>query len=332
MSFTPSSGAEEQDQGATPYERGAGPFRRSLKRLLRKKIAVAAIAIISALYLAGILAPLLSPYSYSATEISRSQEGPSREHWLGTDRLGRDILSRVLWGLQTTVIITLAGLLTGSLVLGVGLGLLAGYLGGRIDALIVRMGEVAAAFPDVLLIILIAATLRPRVADAVRELELSTGISGLVSSGLVDYVIVSVALLPLSWFGMMRLVRGQTLAVREAPFVEAARAVGLSTPRLLFSHVLPNVTAPIIVSASFSLGAVAGAEVFLSFLGIGVQPPRPSLGAMIADSTGRGSAVVSVLRDHPEQLLAPAAAVWLLILCWNLLGDALNDVFNPRAR
>jgi ABC-type dipeptide/oligopeptide/nickel transport system permease subunit len=329
-----STAAGERDARDDPVvsDEVGGPLRRAVRRFRRKKIAMVALVIIVTLYLAGIFAPVVSTHSYSRTDLLHTQEGPSTEHWLGTDRLGRDIFTRVVWGLQTTVIITLIGVLTGSIVLGVTLGLAAGYFGGKIDSAIMRFGEVVAAFPDVLLIILIAATLRPRIMEWMRDLESSSGIGGIVSSGAVDYLVVAIAVLPLSWFGMMRLVRGQVLALRNADYVEAARAVGVSTPRLLFSHILPNVTGPIVVTMTFGLGAVAGAEIFLSFLGIGVQPPRPSLGFMISEVTGRGSGAVSVLRNHPEQLLVPVAAVWLLIFCWNLLGDALNDVLNPRTR
>ena len=301
-------------------------------RLFRKKIAVTTIAILVVLYGVGIFAPLVATHDYQETNLIRSQEGPSTEHLLGTDRAGRDIFTRVVWGIQTTVIITVMSLVTGSLVLGVTLGLLAGYLRGRFDGVVMRVGEVVASFPDVLLIILIAATLRPRITTWVRGVEDATGIDGIVKSGVVDFFVIGIALLPLSWFGMMRLVRGQTLSLTAMPFVESARAIGVSTPRMIFSHLLPNVIGPIIVVSSMGLGATAGAEIFLSFLGLGVQPPRPSLGFMIADVTGRGGASVSVLRDHPEQLLAPIVVIWLLIFCWNLLGDALNDVFNPRTR
>ena len=312
--------------------RGRSPFRAALARLVRKKLAMASLTVIVLLYLAGIFAPLIAPHDYSETNLLRTQEGPSTEYLLATDRLGRDILSRVLWGVQTTVVITVISIVTGSLVLGVTMGLAAGYFRGRVDAVVMRFGEVVAAFPDVLLIILLAATLRPRIVEWAWGIEDALGIGGLVSSGVVDYVVVGVALLPLSWFGMMRLVRGQALWLREAQFVDAARAIGVSTPRMLFFHLLPNALGPVIVTATFGLGAVAGSEVFLSFLGLGVQPPHPSLGVMIADVTGRGSASVSVLRNHPEQLLAPITVVWLLIFCWNLLGDALNDAFNPRTR
>jgi len=298
----------------------------------RRRLAFISLVIVAIIYLLGIIAPLIQTHDYQETNIGKTQQGPDNENWLGTDRLGRDIYTRVVWGIQTTVIITATTLITGSLFLGVTMGLMAGYFRGWIDAVIMRIGEVISAFPDILLIILLAATLRPKIVELARAIEDSTNITGLVSSGVVDYLVIGVALLPLSWFGMMRLVRGQVLALRDAEYVEAARAIGTSTPRILFRHILPNVVSPVIVSVSFGIGAIALSEVVLSFFGLGVQPPRPSLGVMIGEVTARGGASVSVLRDHPEQLLAPIIVVWLLIFCWNIIGDALNDVFNPRAR
>ncbi|MDP6667584.1 MAG: ABC transporter permease [Dehalococcoidia bacterium] len=310
-----------------------GHWRNVWRRFRRRRLALAGLVIISIIYLLGILAPVIQTHEYQDQNLAKSQQGPDTENWLGTDILGRDIYTRVVWGIQTTVIITITTFITGSLILGVTMGLVAGYFRGWIDAIIMRMGEVVSAFPDILLIILLAATLRPRVVEFARNVEDSTGISGLISSGIVDYVVIGIALLPLSWFGMMRLVRGQVLALREAEYIEAARAMGTSTPRILFRHVLPNVVSPVIVAVSFGIGGIALSEVILSFFGLGVQRPRPSLGVMIGDVTARsGSASVSVLRDHPEQLLAPIAVVWLMIFCWNIIGDALNDVLNPRVR
>lgn len=310
----------------------SGFWRQVWSRFRRRRLAFASLAIVTFIYMLGVLAPVIQTHDYQDTNLLKTQQGPDTENWLGTDRLGRDIYTRVVWGIQSTVIITVATFITGSLILGVTMGLVAGYFRGWLDAVIMRVGEVISAFPDILLIILLAATLRPRINDFVRNLEDSTGISGIVSSGVVDYLVIGIALLPLSWFGMMRLVRGQVLALREAEYVEAARAMGTSTPRILFRHIFPNVVSPVIVSVSFGIGAIALSEVVLSFLGLGVQPPRPSLGVMIGEVTARGGASVSVLRDHPEQLLSPIIVVWLLIFCWNIIGDALNDVLNPRAR
>ncbi|MDA1283089.1 MAG: ABC transporter permease [Chloroflexi bacterium] len=309
-----------------------GHWRNVWSRFRKRRLALVSLIIITFIYLLGIFAPVIQTHDYQETNLRRTQEGPSTENWLGTDRAGRDLYTRVVWGIQTTVIITVVSFVTGSLFLGVSVGLVAGYFRGWIDAVIMRVGEVVSAFPDILLIILLAATLRPRILEFARNIEDSTGINGLVSSGIVDYVVIGIALLPLSWFGMMRLVRGQVLVLRDAEYVQAARAMGTSTPRILFRHILPNVVSPIIVTVSFGIGGVALSEVVLSFFGLGVQPPRPSLGVMIGEVTARGGASVSVLRDHPEQLLAPIIVVWLLIFCWNIVGDALNDVLNPRAR
>ena len=324
--------ADAKDGIPVVVERSNSPFRMAMARLVRKKIAVGAMVILFILYFTGIFAPLIANHDPNKIDLRATQEGPSSEHFFGTDRAGRDLFSRAVYGIRTTVIITLVGLLTGSLFLGVTLGLLTGYFQGIFDAFVMRVGELVSAFPDILLIILLAATLRPRIVDFVRNIEDWSGIEGLVSSGAADFFVISVALLPLSWFGMMRLVRGQVLTLRTMPYVEAANAIGVSTPRLMFTHLLPNTMFPIIVSASSGLGAIAGSEVILSFIGIGIQPPHPSIGRMIADVTFQGGGLVSVLRDHPEQLLTPILIVFAFILCWNLLGDALNDSFNPRTR
>lgn len=314
------------------HPRYNGFWIRVWSQFRKRRLAFSSLIIIALIYILGILAPLIQTHDYRETDLRNTQQGPSTEHWFGTDRAGRDLYTRVIWGIQTTVIITVTSFITGSLLLGVSIGLVAGYFRGWLDAVIMRIGEVISVFPDILLIILLAATLRPRIVEFARDIEDSYGITGLVSSGIVDYLVIGVALLPLSWFGMMRLVRGQVLVLREAEYVEAARAMGTSTPRILFRHILPNVVSPVIVSVSFGIGSIALSEVILSFFGLGVQPPRPSLGVMIGDVTARGGASVSVLRDHPEQLLAPIIVVWLLIFCWNIVGDALNDILNPRSR
>ena len=190
-----------------------------------------------------------------------------------------------------------------------------------------RVGEVFASFPDILLVIILAATLRNRVRDWVIWVEENTFLDGLLTTGVPDYLVVSLALVSFGWIGMARLVRGQILFLKEALHVEAAKAIGASTPRLLFIHLLPNAISPIVVTVSMSMGSMVGVEIILSWLGIGIQPPRPSLGTMLYEG-----ASISALRNFPWFLLAPGTAAWLMVLSWNLLGDALNDVLNPRTR
>ncbi len=304
-----------------------GHLARAWSRLVRKKIAVVCMAALVIVYTAGILAPFLAPYEYTAQDYTAIRKPPNREHWAGTDLKGRDLLSRVLWGIQNTVVITVISMATGGLVIGVTLGLVSGYFGGRIDALVMRIGEVFASFPDILLIIILAATLRPRILDWVRSLEDNTALDGLVRSGVVDYTVIFLALVSFSWIGMARLVRGQVLYLKETQFIEAARALGSSTSRILFLHLLPNAISPIVVSVTMSMGVLIGTEIILSFLGLGIQPPRPSLGLMLQEA---GS--LSALREVPWMLLTPGLVAWTLVLSWNLLGDALNDVLNPRTR
>jgi len=298
----------------------------SLRRLLRKKVGVACLSIILLMYGSGVLASMVTPYGYNDQDLSITKQGPSISHPFGTDRLGRDILTRIIYGLRTTVIITVVTLVTGSLALGITMGLLAGYFGKWIDTLVMRVGEVTSAFPEIFLVLIIISTLKPPITDWVRGIEEIVGID-IIRLGVVDYFVLSLALAIFSWFGMARLVRGQVLQARENQYVEAARAIGASTPRILTKHVLPNVMGPVIVMVSAGLAGVAGSEIFLSFLGIGIQPPTPSLGLMIFQN---GS--ISVLRSDPHLLLFPVFTLSLLLFTFNLLGDAVNDAFNPRAR
>ena len=298
----------------------------SIRRLLRKKIGVTCLVIIALMYGSGIFAPLVTPYGYNDQDLSNTKQSPSLTHPFGTDRLGRDNLTRIIYGLRTTVIITVVTLATGSLALGITLGLVAGYFGRLVDTFIMRIGEVSSAFPEIFLVLIIVSTFKPPITRWVRTVEDLVGFD-ILSLGVVDYLVISLALAIFSWFGMARLVRGQVLQARENQYIEAARSIGASTPRILLRHLLPNVMSPVIVTVSAGLAAVAGSEVLISFLGIGIQPPTPSLGLMIFEN---GS--ISVLRSDPHLLLFPVLTLSLLLFTFNLLGDAVADAFNPRAR
>ena len=302
-------------------------LKNAVQRLMKKKIAVLCILILIIIYVSGLLASIIAPYDYTAQDYSNIKKPPSFEHIMGTDRAGRDVFTRVLWGVQNTAIITFVALITGGLIIGVGLGLLAGYKGGKIDSFIMRIGEISSSFPDILLVIILAATLRPRILDFVRYIEDSYGFSGLVKSGIADYLVVSLALVSFGWIGTARLMRAQVLSIKENQFVESARSIGASTNRILFVHLLTNSISPLIVSVTMGMGALVGTEIILSWLGLGIQPPRPSLGRMLLEG---GS--ISVIRNEPWLLIGPGAIVFMMVLCWNLLGDALNDVLNPRTR
>jgi ABC-type dipeptide/oligopeptide/nickel transport system permease subunit len=370
----------------------ASPWRVGWRRLRRKRLAMIALTAIAAFYLIGLLAPVVAPYSYRDQDLNHTLETPSWHHPFGTDRLGRDQLSRVIWSARTTIIITVATVITGSLVLSVGLGLLSGYAGGKTDTAIMRTGEVFASLPALPMLILIGATMRPKAIRAVDWLEGHIGshalrlgaerhsgpefvfllllglltIAGLIGAiawliagparrrgawllpamaaavivallwavqgvfatpGSADYFLIFGALSLFFWVGSARVIRSQVLALRQTEYVLAAQSMGASTWRILTSHLLPNVSPIIIVGVSASLGAIAGSEIALTFLGVGVHDPTPSFGALISDA-----APEAVLRTHPYLLIFPALAVAALIFAFNLLGDALNDVFTPRAR
>ena len=298
-----------------------------LRRLSRKRVALVALVVIALVYLAGILAPVAAPYGFADTDFGNTFAGPSLEHPFGTDRLGRDMLSRVMWASQTTVIISAAAILTGGLALGVTLGLLAGYAGGRVDNLIMRVADAFFGLPELLILLLLTATVRPRVDDFFLKFDDWPVLGSLIDSGLPDYFLIFGALSLFGWVGMARIVRSQVLSLREADYVLAARAAGAGTPRVLFRHLLPNVTNLVVVAITFSLGAIAGTEILLTWLGIGIQPPHPSFGTMIFDASG-----LTNLRAHANLMLVPGAVVAALLFSFSLLGDALNDVLSPRRR
>ena len=304
-----------------------GHLTRAFSRLKRKKLGVFCGSLILLIYSLGILAPWIAPYEYNFQDYTAIRESPSLEHWAGTDLKGRDVFSRVLWGIQNTVIITFVTMATGGLILGVSLGLISGYMGGRTDSLIMRIGELFASFPDILLVILLAATLRLSVLNWIRWIEDNTFLDGLVKTGLADYLVVALALISFSWVGMARLVRGQILALKQTEYIEAARAVGVSTFRILLNHLFPNAIGPVVVTASMGMGALVGTEIILSWLGLGIQPPRPSLGTMLLEA---GS--ISALRVVPWMLFAPGLIAWSLVLCCNLFGDGLHAVLTKRSR
>jgi ABC-type dipeptide/oligopeptide/nickel transport system permease subunit len=305
-------------------------FGLAWRRLVKKRIAMVALAFICLFYFCGIAAPFLTDLgvitSYRTQDLEQALQGPSLDHPFGTDRLGRDQLSRVMWASQTTVIVTLATLLTGGIVLGVGLGLMSGYVGGWVDTAIMRVGDTFACLPTILMLLLINATLKQRVRDVAFDVEDFTGIHGIVSHGVADYFLVFGALSIFGWVGTARIIRSQILALRETEFILAARMLGASTNRILVRHLLPNVSNTIIVGLSLGLAGIAGSEIVLTWFGVGIQPPNPSFGAMIYEASS-----VRTINVHPHLLFFPGLVVAGLLFSFNLLGDALTDVFTPKA-
>lgn len=269
------------------------------RRLARDRWAMAGLLLLAAVALLALFAGVLAPGDPLRGELSHSLLKPSSVNLLGTDAQGRDVLSRVLFGARISLAV---GLVSQGIALGLGLvlGLVAGYYGRWVDALVMRLADVTLAFPSLLLLIAIAAAVRPSLP--------------------VIFIVIGLV----GWAGMARLVRGQVLQLRALEFVQAARALGAADTRVLARHVLPNVVAPVIVAATLGVGGAIMAEAALSFVGLGAQPPTPSWGAMVAE--GR-----DLLRVAPWVSLVPGLAIGATVLGVNLLGDGLRDALDTRA-
>ncbi|HXZ26639.1 MAG TPA: ABC transporter permease [Terriglobales bacterium] len=267
----------------------------------RNPLAAAGLVLVAVFALCALLAPWLAPQDPAAIDLAARLQTPSTAHWFGTDELGRDLLSRTIYGARISMLVG-SCVVALSLLLGLVLGSLAGYYGGRVDRLLtVILMNAFLSFPGILLAIAFVAFL---------------------GSGLFNLIL---ALSLGGWVGYARLVRGQVLAVREREFVEAARALGASDLRILVRHILPNIIQPVIVQAAIGMAGAVLAEATMSFLGLGVPPPTASWGSMLNDAR-------SHLFDAPHLVLFPAVAVMLAVLSFNFLGDALRDYLDPRAR
>ena len=268
------------------------------RRFRRNKLALFGALIILSLAVVAIIAPLIAPFNPNQQDILHRLEPPSRQHPLGTDDLGRDLFSRVIYGTRVSLLVGFVAVGI-AIMLGTLLGLLSGYFGGRLDTLIMRFVDIMLCFPTFFLILMVIAFLEPNIWNVMVVI----GITG--------------------WPGLTRLVRGECLSVREREFVQAAKALGLSNMRVMFVHLLPNVIAPILVAATLGIGGAILTESALSFLGLGVQPPTPSWGNIL--TAGKDYINVAWWLS-----LYPGLAILITVLAYNLLGEGLRDVLDPR--
>lgn len=292
------------------------------RRFSRNKPAVFGLVIIILLIFTGVTASFIAPYNYASQNLNNVDQVPNLAHLLGTDDLGRDMLTRLIYGARS-VLFVIVVVTAMDLAIGVPLGAAAGYFGGWVDSFISRTGEVVSSFPGLLFVFMVAATIKPSIINWLRAI----GLVDFVRSGYADYLVVMVSLGIIGWVGLMRLVRGQILVLREKEYVLGARAIGVSSWRIILRYLLPNALSPIIVVLSMGLGDIALSEGILSYLGIGLQPPNPSWGNIIADN-----APVH-WRDWPAEIwlvLIPGLVVALVVFAFNFLGDGLNDALNPE--
>ena len=307
--------------------RARGPWALALRALLRRKLAVLALIYIGIFYFCGMFAPLVAPYGYREQNLDIALQSPSLEHPFGTDRLGRDLLSRTVYAARTTVVITILTAVTGGLFIGPALGLLAGYRRGIVDSIINRIGEVVAGLPALMILIALSATMRERLNEWVANYYDLPLVGELLKEGFASILVLFFVLTFIEWVGSMRFIRAQTLQLRESEYVLAARALGATTGRVITRHILPNLSHLLVLGVAASFGAIALSEIGLSFLGLGVRPPTASFGEMILNG-----ASIRTLERHPHLFFFPSFFAVALLLAFNLLGDALNDVLNPKTR
>ena len=276
----------------------AGPWHRAWRRLRRRRGALVGLAIVAMFTLLALFAPWLAPQDPIATDWGAIRQAPSAAHWFGTDEIGRDVFARVVWGTRASL---LAGVVSVSisLLLGVPIGLAAGFLGGWVDSVISRITDAFLACPFLILAIALAAFLGPSLTNAM--------------------IAIGVSATPI----FVRLTRAQVQGIAVEDYIEAARAVGNPPLRIALRHVLPNITAPLIVQATLAIAAAVIAEASLSFLGLGQQPPAPSWGSML-------NTAKNFIDNAPWMAIWPGLSIFLLVLSFNLLGDGLRDALDPR--
>lgn len=270
------------------------------RRLRKNKVAVVSLFVIFLLLLIAILAPIIAPYTYDEQDYSNAFSRSTWDHPLGTDRLGRDVLSRLIYGSRQSLQIGLIST-TFAAVIGIFVGAIAGYYGGWTDNLIMRILDIYQGIPMFLLTVTLAAVLGPSLRNA----------------------ILAIAISSISQYA--RLMRASILTVREMEYIEAASAINVRTPRIIRRHIIPNAISPLIVSITMHLGTAVLSGAALSFIGLGVQPPIPEWGAMISDAR-------NFLRGHMYLSLYPGMCVMITVLSFNLLGDGLRDALDPRQK
>ncbi len=280
-------------------EKGTSLWADAWVRLKKNKLALFGLAVVSFLIVIAILTPWVAPYGYEEQNLELGATPPSAAHWLGTDLFGRDLLTRLMYGGRISLAV---GLIATSvaLLIGVAWGTIAGYVGGRTDAVMMRIVDALYALPFIIFIILLMVVFG-------RSL-----------------LLLFLAIGAVEWLTMARIVRGQVLTIRNQEYIEAARAMGLSTPRILWKHVVPNSLGPIIVYATLTVPQVMLLEAFLSFLGLGIQPPQSSWGLLISYGA-------EVMEDYPWLLIFPGLALSITLFALNFLGDGLRDALDPKA-
>ena len=284
----------------TAEARAAGLWRDAVRRLRKNRLAVAGAVVVALLILVAVFADVLAPYPYTKTNFSRLNEGPTSTYPLGTDNLGRDMLSRMIYGARVSMLVGLGAQVI-VVAIGVPIGALSGFAGGRTDLLLTRLIDVMYAFPRLLFVILVMSML----GAGLTNIFIAIGLTG--------------------WVGIARQTRAQVLALKAKEFVEGARSLGARSGRLLLRHVLPNALTPIVVAVTFGIPEAIFTEAALSFIGVGINPPTPSWGQMV----GEGQ---QYLRSAWHLCVFPSIAIAITMLSFTFLGDGVRDALDPRLK
>jgi oligopeptide transport system permease protein len=295
------------------------PWQRAWRRFVRNRPAFASLLLLVFILALTLIWPWLSRYSPVALSDAYAT-APGPKHWFGTDVLGRDLLARVFYGTRLSMMVGAVGASV-SLVIGVLWGAIAGYIGGRWDELMMRTVDVLYSLPSIIFVIVLITTL-----ESILKRWLSANFSAELAS-VARLLFLFAGLGAVSWLNMARIVRGQVLTLKNRNFVEASRALGASQSRILFRHILPNLLGIVIVYLMLTIPGIILYESFLSYLGLGIQPPQASLGSLIAE----GAAQINPVRTYWWMIVFPAGVLALTLLALNFFGDGLRDAFDPRA-
>ena len=299
-------------------------WKDAVGRLLRNRLSVIGLIITIVLLIAALFGPYIAPYSYTEQDLLNVAKMPSADHWLGTDEIGRDLFSRVLWGARTATLVAIFTTFI-SVIIGVIVGAIAGYGGALADNITGRIIDIVMSVPGLLLAALIAVSIKEPVVSWAENIYDTTGFPLFADTTWLDLLVVFGGLAFVSWPGYARLIRGQIFSLREEQYIEAAKSVGVSELKIALRHLLPNALGPVIVTLTFSFSSAMVLESSLSYLGIGVQPPQASWGNMIASNIGSWS-------YRPWLVAVPAITLAFVTLGINFLGDGLNDALNPRSK
>lgn len=273
---------------------------RAWERFKKNRMAVISLVILAALIILALLAPVIAPYDPAEQDLLNRLKAPSSGHWFGTDDLGRDVFTRVLYGARVSLSVGIFSVVF-NVIIGVTVGAIAGYYGGKVDSILMRFVDIMLAFPQFFLLITVVTLLKPSLFNIIAVLT------------------------AFGWMGKARLLRGQILSVKNREYIDAARSMGLPDRRIIFFHVLPNSVAPVIVAAAMNMGSMILTESGLSFLGLGIQPPTASWGNLLQSAQS-----LKIMVEAPWYPIFPGMMIFITIMCFNFLGDGLRNAFDSK--